>query len=245
VALTYNTWSEPLIPYETIYPYNYVYESLFKDDDVIESMNTGDVNLDDGLFEQITDVPKPNGHIFEFDSTPNGERVHLYHKTGTFWEIDKDGNKSEKIVKDKYEVVAGHESVLIKGNTTVTVKGHSTVLIVGDCTLEVQGNKRTLVHGDEYIEVKGDRRTLIHGNDLGHIKLDNNVKVEGTVNRDYLKGSNVKIAQDKNEKIVGNLVLKYLRGDFAPNGDILSDYTIADLETIEPAPPEAAIDQAV
>ena len=39
-----------------------------------------------------------SGHTFEFDDTKNSERINLYHTKGTFFEIDANGTKVEKIV---------------------------------------------------------------------------------------------------------------------------------------------------
>jgi len=41
-----------------------------------------------------------NGHVVEFDDTPGKERIHVYHKSGTYTEIDKDGRKVDKVVDD-------------------------------------------------------------------------------------------------------------------------------------------------
>jgi len=64
-----------------------------------------------------------SGHIFEVDDTPNNERIHEYHKSGTFYEIDKDGNKVTRVVADNYEIVAGSDYVKIKGDANLTVDG--------------------------------------------------------------------------------------------------------------------------
>ena len=48
-----------------------------------------------------------SGHIKEYDDTSGQERIHEYHTKGTFYEIDKDGNKVTRVVGDNYEVIAG------------------------------------------------------------------------------------------------------------------------------------------
>lgn len=62
-----------------------------------------------------------SGHIVEYDDTPKAERIHEYHKSGTFYEIDADGNKVTRIVKDNYEITAGDDYVNIKGNAQLKV----------------------------------------------------------------------------------------------------------------------------
>ena len=62
-----------------------------------------------------------SGHIKEFDDTTDKERIHEYHKKGTFYEIDKDGNKVTRVVGDNYEVIAGSDYVNVKGSANLTV----------------------------------------------------------------------------------------------------------------------------
>jgi len=55
-----------------------------------------------------------SGHIQEFDDTPGSERIHTYHKAGTFSEIHPDGTKVSKIVGDNYTIVLEDNKILIK-----------------------------------------------------------------------------------------------------------------------------------
>lgn len=61
------------------------------------------------------------GHIFEVDDTEGSERIHQYHRSGTFFEIDKDGNKVTRVVGDNYEIIAGSNYVNVKGSANLTV----------------------------------------------------------------------------------------------------------------------------
>ena len=62
-----------------------------------------------------------SGHIKEYDDTSGAERIHEYHTKGTFYEIDKDGNKVTRVVGDNYEVIAGSDYVNVKGSANLTV----------------------------------------------------------------------------------------------------------------------------
>lgn len=87
------------------------------------------------------------GHVVEIDDTEGEERLHLYHRKGTFTEIDKDGNRVDKIVGDNYTVVAKNNNVLVEGDCIVDIKGKSIVriektsniLVIGDCVIESKG----------------------------------------------------------------------------------------------------------
>lgn len=64
-----------------------------------------------------------SGHILEFDDTPGAERVHIYHRSGTFDEIHPDGTKVTRIHADAYEIVLSDKHVYINGDLNITSKG--------------------------------------------------------------------------------------------------------------------------
>lgn len=81
-----------------------------------------------------------SGHIFEMDDSPGAERIRLQHRTGSFTEIQSNGQEIHKIVGDKYEIVAANNNVLIKGVCNVTVEGLSILHVKGDAYTQVDGN---------------------------------------------------------------------------------------------------------
>ena len=112
-----------------------------------------------------------SGHVEEWDDTPTAERLHKYHKTGTFEEIQPDGTRVTKVVGDEYEITLGLKDVLIQGACNVTIKGDCRMLYLGDLVQEVYGDyhlnvhkdKRSFINGNEVTEVKTDRKTVING----------------------------------------------------------------------------------
>ena len=88
-----------------------------------------------------------SGHIKEYDDTSGQERIHEYHTKGTFYEIDKDGNKSTRIVGDNYEVVAGSDFVNIKGTANLTIDSNCNTYIKGNWNIQVDGTKTEVVTG--------------------------------------------------------------------------------------------------
>ena len=94
-----------------------------------------------------------SGHSFEFDDTPGRERIRLQHGgaqtkgNGTFFEIQSDGTRINKIVGDNYEIVAKDNNVIISGVCNITIEGNSVV--------HVKGDKYEKVDGDYYLEVGG------------------------------------------------------------------------------------------
>lgn len=97
-----------------------------------------------------------SGHIEEFDNTPGAERIHRYHKSGSFEEIHPNGSKVTKVVKDSYELIAGDGFVNIKGDCNITVNGDGKILIKGDANIKVQGNVQQTVGGTMDLNVVED-----------------------------------------------------------------------------------------
>ena len=94
-----------------------------------------------------------SGHILEFDDTFGSERIHLAHRTGTFFEIFPDGRKVEKIVKNNYHIVMMDEHVYIMGKALVTVQGDAEVRVMKNCEVKVDGNMNIGVDGSLDINV--------------------------------------------------------------------------------------------
>lgn len=112
-------------------------------------------------YNQVTSTE--SGHYFELDDTPGAERVHLYHRSGTFSEFHPDGSKVDKIVKDKYTIVMKDDNVYVMGDCSITVQGAAKVYVQKNCELKVDGNLDFTVKGDWNTSVSGDWKTSVSG----------------------------------------------------------------------------------
>ena len=88
-----------------------------------------------------------SGHIKEFDDTKDAERIHEYHKSGTFYEVDASGNKHTRIVGTNYEVIAGSDFVNVKGTANLTIDSNCNTYIKGNWNIQVDGTKTEVVTG--------------------------------------------------------------------------------------------------
>ena len=52
-----------------------------------------------------------SGHLKEYDDTKGHERITERHMSGTQYEIQPDGTKNERIVRDKYCLVVGQDTL--------------------------------------------------------------------------------------------------------------------------------------
>lgn len=100
-------------------------------------------------------VTTERGHAFEVDDTPGKERIHMYHRTGTYMEIDEKGRRVNKIVADDYEIIAGNQEVFIKGNVNIVVKGNVKMQVDG--TFDLNSNKACTITSGELIRLRAPK----------------------------------------------------------------------------------------
>lgn len=89
-----------------------------------------------------------SGHAVEIDDTPKAERIHIYHKSGTYFEINADGQSVFKSIGNNYSIIAN--------NDTVYIKGSANIHIVGNTVLQVDGNLSANVGGTAALNIKGN-----------------------------------------------------------------------------------------
>lgn len=124
------TWSEPDVPYNTVYPFNKVTET-------------------------------ESGHVIEIDDTPDHERLHEYHKTGTFREVHPNGSVVTKVVKDNYTIVYGDDNVMVTGNVNITVNGSCNILALEDINIKTKANMNFHADGDMIFNAKNIKSTAL------------------------------------------------------------------------------------
>ena len=83
-----------------------------------------------------------SGHAIELDDTPGAERIHVYHKSGTYVEIDPTGRMVTKVMGDDYEVVVKNKNVLVAGNVKVQVNGNVDIKVNGSYNVTSSGNMK-------------------------------------------------------------------------------------------------------
>ena len=121
-----------------------------------------------------------SGHVQEFDDTPGAERIHTYHKSGTFNEIHPEGTEVHKVVSDKYELIAGDEYVQVQGNVNLIVGGKNEGEKNSNITILVRGNAGLQVDGNVFGNVKGDTTLQIEKNLNAEVKNNMTIGVKGS-----------------------------------------------------------------
>lgn len=132
-----------------------------------------------------------SGHIVEFDDTPGWERIHIWHRTGTFEEINSKGDKVEKIVRDKYTIILRDDYIHICGNANLTVNGNINLYTKKNAHIQVDKNALLFVKGDVDAKVEGDVQAEILGN--LDVFVENDMAVEVGGNSSLKSGKNIVI----------------------------------------------------
>lgn len=97
-----------------------------------------------------------SGHLQEFDDTPENERIHTYHKSGTYTEVDVNGTYVNRIVGDGYEIIDKNGYVYVKGAMTITAEGVTNIFINADANIKVAGMADISLLQDAAINVAGN-----------------------------------------------------------------------------------------
>tara|TARA_R110000851_G_scaffold78053_3_gene172193 strand:+ start:2459 stop:3433 length:975 start_codon:yes stop_codon:yes gene_type:complete len=132
-----------------------------------------------------------SGHIHEIDDTPDNERLHTYHKAGTFSEIHPDGSKVLKIVGKSYTLILDGENIYIDGDSSETITGDKLI----------KANNLNINIGTSA------NITIPATNWEGNILFDGNVTVTGNINATgNIKGENVSAITEVTAKVDGAFV---------------------------------------
>lgn len=81
-----------------------------------------------------------SGHIIEIDDTPGAERLHIYHKSGTFVEIDSNGSIIKRSVGSNYEIIDRNGKIAIAGKADISINGACNIFVGNDANIEVDGD---------------------------------------------------------------------------------------------------------
>lgn len=97
-------------------------------------------------FNKVTQTE--SGHVIEMDDTPGAERLHIYHKSGTFIEIDANGSVVKRAVGSSYEIIDRNGKIAISGSADISVNGACNIFVGNDANIEVEGDTNLTCHND-------------------------------------------------------------------------------------------------
>ena len=72
-----------------------------------------------------------SGHILEVDDTPGKERLHRYHRAGTFEEIGALGQRIMKVANENFNITLSNDYTAVKGSKYENIAGKLDVVTKG------------------------------------------------------------------------------------------------------------------
>lgn len=107
-------------------------------------------------FNKVTQTEQ--GHIIEIDDTPGAERLHVYHKSGTFIEIDSNGSVVKRTKGSNYEIIDRNGYISIAGKADISINGACNIFVGNDANIEVEGDTNITCHNDVTAQAGGTFR---------------------------------------------------------------------------------------
>lgn len=105
-------------------------------------------------FNKVTQTE--SGHIIEIDDTPGNERLHIFHKSGTYVEIDSTGSVVSRTKGSKYEIIDKNGKIAILGKADISISGACNIYVGNDANIEVDGDTNITCHNDTTIQSAGN-----------------------------------------------------------------------------------------
>lgn len=191
-----------------------------------------------------------SGHIQEFDDTPGQERIHTYHRAGTFTEIDANGTQVNYIIGDNYILMEKNGCIHVAGECNITVDGTANIMARTDANIEVSQNATVKVGNNADIGIANDATMAVGGDfsvkvagkyavDAGSISIKSQEGLTVQAVSDLsLKGSGTFIESEGDMNILagGTARMDYAEGQFGNGASGAND-----ADTVELSPPAAGI----
>jgi hypothetical protein len=144
------------------------------------------------------------GSILELDDSLDNERIHSYHKSGTFQEIQADGSRVTKVKGKDYEIYLNGKNVQVTGDVNITVTGNVKLSVKGDKYEEIEGNHFVTIGKDKIEKIGGNHLTEILTDRSTQINGNNAMRVTGNDIRSIEKNESLQVGGTHDEQIVGN-----------------------------------------
>jgi hypothetical protein len=210
-----------------------------------------------------------SGHVQEFDDTPGQERIHTYHRAGTYTEIDPTGSQINYIIGENFILMERNGYIHVGGDCNITVDGNTNIYARSDANIQVEQDATVTVGNNLSIGAANDLDIAVGGNmqikAVGslHIAADN-MTTKSANNLLFQAGQGASIKSNALQlestasmdiKAGGTLHADYAEGQFgngASGGQDVADFDLAPppagnpVNAIMPAlqPPDRQTEQA-
>jgi hypothetical protein len=129
-------------------------------------------------------ISTTSGHLIEVDDTPKSERIHVYHKSGSYIEMFPDGRIVFKSMKDNINISTEDQQIISDtGNVFLTAKQDARLYGEGDASVRAEGDVGVIAGGNAIVygnsvEISGSSIKI----EAGDINLEGSITLVGDVN---------------------------------------------------------------
>ena len=141
-----------------------------------------------------------SGHLIEQDDTPGKERLHWYHRSGTFTEFHPAGMRVDRTNAHRFNIVTGNYESIISGEEKKS--------IISDYTLNL-----------------GGRLTLKSGKDISITSETGDVIIDSNVSNTYIGGKNIIL--DAKDTLILRGGSKIIRDDDAAEDKVKGNFGLS------------------
>ena len=159
-----------------------------------------------------------SGHLKEYDDTPNAERIHERHRSGTSTEISANGTRTDLIKGDHYTLIDGNKQAYVQENHDLTINGRYK--------LYINKNGQTNNHYDIQIGPGANVNIQVDNGDInlhtltGRLNLnsggDTNLKVGGSLTIDVAGNLVQNVEGNTTENTSGTVIVRGATIDLNP-----------------------------
>ena len=149
-----------------------------------------------------------SGHLTEIDDTPDNERLHRYHRTGTYEEIGSLGQRIVKVVNENYHMGLNDDHTSIKGNKYLNITQTLDIVSSGGYFHDSGKSPITMTAGSFSMSFPGSAQ-FFSVNPTGGIIIDAGdapITLKGSsLNKDFKDGSQTDVVKGGFTQKVGGI----------------------------------------
>jgi phage baseplate assembly protein gpV len=140
----------------------------------------------DAKYPNNKTINTTSGHLLEIDDTPGSERIHVYHKTGSYVEIFPDGSIVTKSMKDSTSVTINDHAISVVRGDLQIVANEGNIQIAGDKDVDIvsKNSDINIISENGNVNIKSNDLVSIDCTTVditGDVKVSGKITVEGEV----------------------------------------------------------------
>ena len=131
-------------------------------------------------------ITTKRGHVIEIDDTPKAERIHIYHRKGSYVELNPDGSIIVKALGKSIDISIEDKTIISdKGDIGITandgninLEAEKSINIIAKEDSGFVSDKKVTIASGEDLELGSEKNVVIDGI---KIKITGDVEIEGSL----------------------------------------------------------------